>query len=314
VNFVNTFNKDYKTDKKEFMNRFDIFNANYDLIEKHNAAGKSWTMAANQFADLTHDEFVAKYVGTKAQRVKSNLPSFSAATTDDIPDSVDWRTKGAVTPVKDQGQCGSCWSFSTTGAVEGAHFVATGELKSLSEQQLVDCAYSEGNMGCEGGLMDEAFQYLIDNKGLCLEADYPYEAVDSNCRSTQCTNAVTITGFVDVKVDSEEALQKAVAVQPVSVAIEADQPGFQFYHGGVFDGQCGTQLDHGVLAVGYGTSSTGEKYWVVKNSWGGSWGEQGYIRLLRKVGTTTGQCGIDMAASYPIAAKTSTPQINLADF
>ncbi|RYG50181.1 hypothetical protein EON67_05740, partial [archaeon] len=212
----------------------------------------------------------------------------------------DWVAKGAVTPVKNQGDCGSCWSFSTTGSVEGAHFIATGKLVSLSEQQLVDCSGAEGNNGCNGGLMDYAFEYIIKNKGICSEESYPYTGTDGKCK--KCTAVATITGYKDVPTNSETSLVAAIAERPVSVAIEADQSSFQFYSGGVLTAACGTSLDHGVLAVGYGTLS-GNDYYKVKNSWGPDWGMSGYVLLGRgsKFNGNSGQCGIQSQPSYPTA-------------
>ena len=201
------------------------------------------------------------------------------------------------------GQCGSCWAFSTTGSTEGISFIKTGTLPSLSEQQLVDCSGAEGNQGCNGGLMDYGFQYIIDNKGICAETAYPYTATDGTCKSKTCgAAAATITGFQDVPTNSETALMTAIVQQPVSVAVEADQDSFQFYSGGVMTAACGTNLDHGVLAVGYGTES-GSDYYKVKNSWGADWGLKGYILLGRgaKFGNA-GQCGIQMQPSYPLKA------------
>jgi len=213
-----------------------------------------------------------------------------------VADSLDWRTKAAVTPIKDQGQCGSCWAFSTTGSVEGAHAIASGSLVSLSEQQLMDCSTPEGNMGCDGGLMDDAFEYILLNKGITGEKDDPYLANSGKCPGTAPVRA-TISGFKDIPVGDEKALMAAVNLGPVSIAIEADQFVFQFYSGGVLDSAaCGTNLDHGVLVVGYGTDSASSKpYWIVKNSWGTSWGESGYVRLVRD----KNQCGLSDAASYP---------------
>jgi len=224
------------------------------------------------------------------------LPEVNAGT-------VDWRQKNAVTPIKNQQQCGSCWAFSSTGSIEGAVAISTGRLLSLSEQQLVDCSVAQGNHGCEGGLMDYAFTYVISNRGITTEANYPYTATGPNsCQSTKAaSHDATITSFNDVPQNQEAQLIAAVTKQPVSVAIEADQSQFQFYKNGIFSSSCGTQLDHGVLAVGYSTSQ-GQDYWIVKNSWGTSWGMAGYILMAQHVGAT-GICGINMMSSYPVASR-----------
>ncbi|CDP18637.1 unnamed protein product [Coffea canephora] len=217
-----------------------------------------------------------------------------------VPASMDWRKKGAVTGIKDQGQCGCCWAFSAVAAMEGIHQLKTGKLISLSEQELVDCDTAGEDEGCNGGLMDDAFTFIINNNGLTTEANYPYQAVDGTCNSNKEANhAAKITGYEDVPANNEAALLKAVANQPVSVAIDASGNGFQFYSSGVFAGDCGTELDHGVTAVGYGTSSDGTKYWLVKNSWGTGWGEKGYILMQRDIEAKEGLCGIAMQASYP---------------
>jgi len=280
-----------------------VFAFNDKKIQEHNAKGESWTMGHNAFSTLTSDEFASTYIGgwRGKQRVNPVATELLSVDAETLPSSVDWTTKGAVTPVKNQGQCGSCWSFSTTGSVEGAHFLATGHLVSLSEQQLVDCSGSYGNMGCNGGLMDSAFKYIIAEGGLCSEASYPYTGSDGTCKSSSCQKVATISSYKDVPVDSNDAMMAALAQQPVSIAIEADQMSFQFYSGGVMSSSCGTQLDHGVLAVGYG-SLNGQDYYKVKNSWGASWGMSGYILLGRgsSYNGGEGQCGMLQTPSYPI--------------
>jgi len=298
--FVAQHNKHYHVD--EFHVRFQNFKDNLELVSAHNKQGKSFKLAVNQFADMSKEDFRAKYLGFKFVD-QAHLRSKNVAELNNVslPASVDWNAKGAVTPVKNQGQCGSCWAFSTTGSVEGAWFIAKGSLVSLSEQQLVDCSQAQGNQGCSGGLMDQGFQYIITNGGICTEAAYPYTAADGTCQTT-CTKAATISSFTDVTVGSEPALTAAIAQQPVSVAIGADQSVFQFYSSGVLDDEsCGTQLDHGVLAAGYGHDSTVNKdFYQVKNSWGPAWGLGGYINIVRNVnGDSARQCGITSAASWP---------------
>jgi len=295
-NFVMTYNKNYES-VSESVNRYEIFKSNLDMINAHNAKGLDWSLDINEFADMTWEEFSSNFLGLTARNSTSEGVDLSGIV--NVPTSIDWTEKGAVTGVKNQGQCGSCWSFSTTGSVEGAVEIKTGRLTSLSEQQLVDCSQAEGNQGCNGGLMDDAFQYIIKNGGSCSEAEYPYTAADGKCKTT-CSIVSTIKSYADVTANNLDALEAAVALQPVSVAIEADQMGFQFYKKGVFTGNCGTNLDHGVLAVGYGTQD-GTDYWKVKNSWGATWGLNGYILMKKTSGTGSGQCGIAMQASYPIA-------------
>ena len=289
----------------EVSHRREVYSQNLVKITTHNLSNATWKMGVNKFADLTAAEFAGLYTGgfrpaTTVAPKRTNLRIASMA----LPASVDWTTKGAVTPVKDQGQCGSCWAFSTTGSTEGAWFQKNGTLVSLSEEQLVECSDAEGNQGCNGGLMDYGFQYIIDNKGITTEAAYPYTSgggTSGTCQAKGKPVAATLSGFTDVPVNSETALLTAIVQQPVSVAVEADQDTFQFYTSGVMTGVCGTQLDHGVLAVGYGTDATGGDYYKVKNSWGASWGEAGYIRLGRGAKfNPSGQCGIQMVASYPV--------------
>jgi C1A family cysteine protease len=258
---------------------------------------KSYTMTMNKFGDLNTAEFGAQMCGYKPALRTSAVVATEPETDAFIGASVNWVTAGAVTPVKDQGQCGSCWAFSATGAIEGAVFIASKTLTSVAEQQLVDCAGAQGNQGCNGGLMDYAFDYVIANRGIGSEASYKYTARDGTCKKVASVS--TISSYKDVPSGSETALLTAVTAQPVAIAIEADQACFQFYHSGVLDdASCGTNLDHGVLAVGYDTdAATGKDYWLVKNSWGASWGDKGYIKFVRG----KNQCGITLAASYPAA-------------
>jgi cathepsin L len=289
-----THNKVYAT-AAEAKHRLAAFSHNARFVQKFDAKARGFTVALNQFADLTNAEFRSLYLGTNFTKIPGRyVPSSLSAPT------VDWRTKGAVTPVKNQGQCGSCWAFSTTGSVEGAHFLATKALVSLSEQNLVDCSTPQGNQGCDGGLMDSAFQYIQSNGGIDTEASYPYTATGPNsCKFSSANIGATISGFKDVDSGSESALQTAVNAAPISVAIDASHESFQLYSGGVYDEpDCSSsQLDHGVLAIGYGDDQG--SYWLVKNSWGQSWGMQGYILMSRN---KNNQCGIATMASYPTGA------------
>merc|ERR1712054_605252 len=267
--FIAEHNRQYAT-RGEYHHRLHHFSKYLEFVNEHNSQnGNTWTVGVNQFADYTPEERSAMN-GYKAD-LKTNF-NYPELPTDNLADSVDWRSKGAVTPVKNQASCGSCWAFSSTGSMEGAHFLASGKLESLSEEQLVQC--STVNSGCNGGLMDYAFEYA-EKTPMVTEDSYPYTSGTGrtgHCDKTmEAGGAVTVTGFTDVPADkSGAALKAAVAKQPVSVAIEADRMAFQGYTGGVITGSaCGTSLDHGVLAVGYGTED-GEDYFLVRNSWGSS--------------------------------------------
>ncbi|GMN58569.1 hypothetical protein TIFTF001_027673 [Ficus carica] len=293
-------------------NRFNVFKANVMHVHNTNKKDKPFKLKLNKFADMTNHEFRAVYADSKIKhhrmfRGSRNTGTFSHDKVDRVPASVDWRKKGAVTAVKDQGSCGSCWAFSTIAAVEGINYIKTNKLVSLSEQELVDCD-TEENQGCNGGLMEYAFEFIKNRGGVTTETYYPYKAEDRNCDALKANSpAVSIDGYENVPENDEKALLKAVANQPVAVAIDAGSSDFQFYSEGVFPGDCGKELNHGVAVVGYGTTLDGTKYWTVKNSWGPEWGEKGYIRMQRDVSDDEGLCGIAMEASYPIKNSSTNP-------
>jgi len=285
--YINKFNRSFSYDN------FIVFKNNSILVDTVNNQNKSYTLEINKFSNNYPQQFNEFTIKEPVISHNMNLHCI-------VPEKMDWRNKNAVTHVKNQEQCGSCWAFSTTGSVEGIVAIKTGKLHNISEQQLVDCSTNEGNQGCNGGSMDQAFQYIIDNNGSCSENDYPYIAVEEQCQD--CNNVVTISNYSDVERNNEKILQRVVSHQPVSVAIQANQPSFQQYSKGIYsDPNCGTQLDHGVLIVGYGHDPIHQMdYWMVKNSWGQDWGEDGYIRIQRNVNDSRGLCGIAMMPSIPI--------------
>ncbi|KAG6555152.1 hypothetical protein Mapa_003190 [Marchantia paleacea] len=286
--------------------RFAIFKDNVKYIEKHNKLARinnNNLLGLNQFADMSREEFKSRTTNSRIsedgeQRTTSDSTSRYSRKTK-LPLLVDWRQRGAVTGVKDQGRCGSGWAFSSTGAVEGINKITTGSLVSLSEQELLDCV--AGNSGCDGGgRVDQAFQFMIDNGGIGTEDDCPYNANQEICNQDILNSrAVTIDGYEYVPANNEGELKKAVAHQPVSTMIEATNNDLQFYSSGVFIGKCGSKIDHAVLIVGYG-SRNGRPFWLVKNSWGASWGEKGYLRIERNGKSVNGKCGIATMPSFPV--------------
>ncbi|XP_048132632.1 zingipain-2-like [Rhodamnia argentea] len=297
--------RDYRDDAEK-AKRLKIFQENLRLVEEFNsAANRTYELGLNKYSDLTNEEFVATYTGYKlpssTRRNSSKLHSFQDQGPNSIPDSVDWVKNGAVNPIKYQGQCGSCWSFSVVAAVEAITQITSGVLPNLSEQQLIDCATNGGNQGCQGGWMDNGFQYIIDNKGISSESDYPYVGADGTCdKQASSVAAAKISSYTDVN-PSEDDMLAAVAMQPVSVALDASGSEFQYYKGGVFAGPCGTNLNHAVAVVGYGADTDGTKFWLIRNSWDVSWGEEGYMRIQRDAGVEGGLCGIASKVSYPVA-------------
>lgn len=298
TNFQDRFSKKYET-ITELEERFKVFRSNLREIIIHNLDHtQNFTMGVNQFTDLTPQEFKAQYVSGLKQELGSFGCKTYSSSASSAPASIDWRSKGAVTSVKDQGQCGSCWTFSSTGAVEGAWAISTGQLINLAEQELVDCAGAKyGSMGCNGGQMEGAFKYIIEH-GQCALSAYPYTAKDGTCE--KCTAVAHLSSCSDVVPNDQVSLKGAVAQQPVAIAIEADTKYFQSYSGGILtSSSCGTSLDHGVLIVGYGEDS-GQKFWLVKNSWGTTWGDKGYVKIARSESTNDpGICGIAMDPSFP---------------
>ncbi|KAG9446422.1 hypothetical protein H6P81_012550 [Aristolochia fimbriata] len=309
------------------LQRFHIFKENALYIHAGNKRGNvTYRLGLNKFADLSNDEFREMYTQSSSykflmmrqeggsssgdihRKQKNSFVYEKVSTEAYLPKSVDWRKKGAVTRVKNQGLCGSCWAFSTIAAVEGINQIKTGDLVPLSEQQLVDCDPRNG--GCNGGFMDEAFQFIVENGGISSETLYPYSGFDNHCDpAKRDMKMVVIDGYEDVPKNNEEALINAVSHQPVSVAIDAGSMDFMFYQEGLFTGSCGTFLNHGVTVVGYGETKEQNQYWIVKNSWGTDWGEEGYIRMKRRseLDPKEGLCGINTYASYPLKTSPNPP-------
>lgn len=313
--------KTYESHEKK-MERLQVWLDNNERIQEHNQQKPtpSYTLGHNAYSDMTESEFAQFFklgefsnAAENKARVETKLMSQDDSAEKrrklmeqaplELPDFVDWVQLGAVTPIKNQGACGSCWAFSTTGSLEGSKFLKTGELVALSEQNLIDCDHVD--LGCNGGLMDNAFKFDEKSGGLCSEADYPYQAKQGTC-NTECTDVEgsIVSTFVDVPPGDEQALISAIAMQPISIAIEASQFVFQFYKTGVLnDDSCGSRgtIDHGVLAVGYGTDlDTQVPYFKVKNSWGETWGENGFIKIGRKSENEFGICSILKMASFPV--------------
>ena len=294
--FIIKYDKEYSA--KEYLKRFRVFSDNMKHIEMMNETNDGVIYEMNEFGDYTSEEFNTYYKGYVPTKNYKCLQFFDVDL--NYNDNWDWREMRAVTSVKNQGQCGSCWAFSATGSMEGALAISTGNLQNLSQQQLIDCSTSYGNFGCRGGLMDYAFEYAIDN-GVCLDRDVPYEGIGKDCNDQElnCNKIAKFSHCVDVKPNNELSLLLAVQQTPVSVAIEADSRIFQFYKSGIItDSNCGTTLDHGVLIVGFSRDDD-QDFWIVKNSWGKGWGENGYVRIARTSSQNfEGICGIAKQPSF----------------
>ncbi len=289
--------KNYKDDLEEFK-RYKIWQGNKEFVEEHNRNNHGFTLTMNKFADRNTNDFEhIPYTPELYTLNKDIVEIFKYNNNTDIPNSIDWRTNGYVTKVKNEGQhCFSSWAFSVTGSVEGQHFRKTGHLVSLSEQNLIDC--SKDNAGCIGGYEDRAFDYIVKNNGIETEASYPYKAKEDSCHFNQSLVGATITGYVNVTSKDECALQYAVAtVGPITVTINGSRLGFQLYHSGVYyEPDCSDLgLDRSLLVVGYGNED-GQDYWLAKNSWGTHWGINGYIKMARN---RDNNCGIATQPRYP---------------
>ena len=290
--------------RQEYQHRLSIFVNNFKKIMEHNmmnAEDEGFTMTLNQFSDMTEAEF-KKFTGRKAKPAGENK-KYEHLPIDTLPDSVNWLTAGKVQGPKDQGSCGSCWAFSAVGALEGAYAIKTGTLYSLSEQQLVDCSHEGpdgGNQGCDGGWEDYGISYAVDH-WMESESDYPYTAkTGKTCKYDSSKGKVKISKRTYVTPKDPAQMKAAVALGPVSVAIQADSYVFQSYGGGIIKSKaCGTDLDHAVLVIGYG-SENGVDYWLVKNSWGARWGEKGLFRIIRTTDKSVGICGVLAEPVYAV--------------
>lgn len=297
--FAVKYGKDYK-DQTELQFRFQQYRKTVDFIHTHNAKNSDFTLEVNEFADLTDEEFRSKYLTSFPANPSKKLKSASLPTAN-LPETIDWVAFGAVSPIQNQGSCGGCWAFASVGAIEGLHYIQNKTLYQLSPQQLIDCSSSFGNEGCNGGLMDDAFRYVMQAGGVEMEKDYPFKRYNGKCQADPGKYVAGISGYADVPVHNEMQLKAAVSQQPVAVGIQANQGNFMYYHSGVITSGCGANLDHAVLVVGYGEEA-GTPYWLIKNTWGAHWGEKGFVKILRADANnaTAGMCGIASMPSYPL--------------
>jgi len=286
VQWVQQYNKLYSNE--EFFPRFNTFKMNFDIIGQHNMGNHTFTLGLNEFSDLTNEEFVASMMGRFPDQSNEKRETVAEEELANVPNDVDWRSKGIVNPVKNQGSCGSCWAFSATAAVEGFHAQKTGKLLSLSEQQIVDCCHDQGSAGCNGGQETAAVGWVGKQGGQCLGSDYPYTARAGTCKTT-CAKTGKVNGVK--RISGEPALITAIDSTVVTVAVCASGSQWQSYKSGVMDFACGKSLNHAILAVGYASN-----YYIVRNSWGASWGQGGYVMMVRGKNL----CGIASEPSYAV--------------
>lgn len=297
--FIRKYEKNY-TSEAEYNIRYNNFVNNLNHINQHNShiPEYSYSLGINQFADMTVPEWRRIYLSSIRPTLRTeHVHKYLEQDVNNLPSSMDWRANGWVTDVKDQGQCGSCWAFSAVGAMEGQHANVTGNLTSLSEQNLVDCI-TNGCFGCSGGWMNVAMEWVVNN-GIESEEAYPYQGVDGQCVFNKSDSAANFSKVVNITQDDVNGLFHATAtVGPISVAIDAEDD-MMMYASGIYQSNtCSTtQLDHGVLVVGYGMTNDGKKYYIIKNSWNTNWGMDGYIYWSRDI---PNMCGIAHAASYPV--------------
>jgi C1A family cysteine protease len=297
MQFITTHNKSYGT-VEEFEFRKAIFAEMEDFIQSHNTSNDmTFNVAHNKFSDWTSAEY-KRILGFKPSNTTETTTVFAETNAS----SVNWVEAGAVQAVRDQGQCGSCWAFSSMGALESAHWIESGESLDFSEQQLVDCVKT--SFGCNGGNQSFAFRYLKKSAAM-TESSYPYTALTQDCKWSSSNNTgVTSVSHTMVTPNSVSQFKAALTQQPLSVSIEADHRSFQAYQSGVYNDAagCGTTLDHAVMAVGFGTDVVGGDYYLIRNSWGASWGEAGYIKFAVN-GDGAGMCGVQMGPLYPTVNK-----------
>ena len=294
-------NRTYSSEE-EFTFRFSIFSANYQRIQTFNSnPNKTHFLALNNFSDLTRDELTKYTRGHKHGRLLHSARPMNLQTdATPLPTSIDWRTLNAVTPIKNQGDCGACWAFSTIVGLEGLYALKNGTLKTFSEQNLIDCSTNGPNTGCAGGDPEAGYDY-IRMIGVEYDSDYPFIAADEKCHKDLSLPRYQIKGYVQVTANDSDQLAAAVAKQPVSICIDGEDPDFLSYKGGIYTSSvCTTDLGHCLAIVGYG-SENGVDYWIVKNSYGTSWGENGYVRMIKQSGTGPDICGITLEAIYPVS-------------